>query len=80
MTSPIDDPTLRKIDDLSKRLREWHGEAATLLSDADIRERMEHALLDISYIFEYLKAARFEKEEKLKRGGWKSEAESAGTG
>ena len=78
MTSPIDDPTLKKIDDLLKRLRDWHNDATILLSDADIRERVEHALLDVSYIFEYLKAARSEKEEKLKLGGWKSEAESAG--
>ena len=80
MTSPINDPTLQKIDDLLKRLRDWHREATTLLSDADIRERVEHALLDIGYIFEYLKAARLEKEEKLKPGGLKSEAESAGNG
>ena len=51
-----------------------------LLSDADIQERVEHALLDVSYVFEYLKAARSEKEEKLKSAGWKSEAEGAGNG
>ncbi len=66
MTSPIQDPTLQKIDDLLSRLRAWQSEAATLLSDADIRERVEHALLDVAYVFEYLKAARMEKEEKLK--------------
>jgi hypothetical protein len=78
MTSPIDNPTLQKIDDLLNRLRAWHSDAATLLSDADIRQRVEDALLDISYVFEYLKAARSEKEEKLRSSGWKSEAESAG--
>jgi hypothetical protein len=80
MTSPIDDPTLQKIDVLINRLREWHNDATTLLNDTDIRERVEHALLDVSYVFEYLKAARSEKQEKLKLDGWKSEAESAGNG
>jgi len=77
MTSPIDDPTLQKIDDLLNRLRDWHSDATILLSDGDIRERVEHALLDVSYVFEYLKAARSEKEEKLKSGG-KADAEGAG--
>jgi hypothetical protein len=80
MTSPIDDPTLQEIDALINRLRQWHNDATALLNDTDIRERVEHALLDVSYVFEYLKAARSEKEEKLKLGGWKSEAESAGDG
>lgn len=80
MTSPINHPTLKKIDDLLNRLRDWHSEATILLGDADVRERVEHALLDISYVFEYLKAARAEKEEKLKLDGWKSDAESAGNG
>jgi len=80
MTSPIDHPTLQKIDDLLHRLRDWHHDATMLLSDEDIRERVEHALLDVSYVFEYLKAARSEKEEKLKSAGGKSEAEGAGNG
>jgi len=79
MTSPIEHPTLQKIDDLLNRLRDWHREATMLLSDADIQERVEHALLDVSYVFEYLKAARSEKEEKLKSGG-KANAEGAGNG
>jgi hypothetical protein len=66
MTSPIEDPTLQKIDDLLNSLRAWQSDLTTLLSDADIRERVEHALLDVAYVFEYLKAARLEKEEKLK--------------
>ena len=78
MTSPITDPTLQKIDDLINRLREWHSDASKLLNDTDVQERLEHALLDVSYIFEYLKAARSEKEEKLKLGGLKSDAEGAG--
>jgi 16S rRNA G527 N7-methylase RsmG len=69
MTSPTDDPTLQKIDDLLKWLRAWQTEATTLLSDPDIRERVEHALLDVAYVFEYLKAARSEKEQKLKLAG-----------
>jgi hypothetical protein len=79
MTSPIADPTLQKIDDLINRLRQWHNDATKLLNDTDVQERLEHALLDVSYIFEYLKAARSEKEEKLKLSGWNSDAESAGT-
>ena len=66
MTAPIEDPTLQKIDELLSRLRAWQNDATTLLSDADVRERVEHALLDVAYVFEYLKAARSEKEEKLK--------------
>ena len=51
MSSPIADPTLQKIDDLINRLREWYNDATVLLNDTDIRERVEHALLDVSYVF-----------------------------
>ena len=69
MTSPAEDPTLQKIDELFERLRAWQANATTLLNDPDVRERVEHALLDVAYVFEYLKAARSEKEEKLKLAG-----------
>ena len=66
MPSPMNDPTIQPIDDLLDRLRKWHSDAATLVRDDDVRERVNHALLDVSYIFEYLKTARLEKEQKLK--------------
>jgi hypothetical protein len=61
MTSPAEDPTLQKIDELLDRLRAWQANATTLLSDPDVR--------DVAYVFEYLKAARSEKVEKLKLAG-----------
>ena len=67
MPSPIDDPTIQMIDSLLDRLRKWHRDATTLAHDQDVRERVNHALLDVSYVFEYLKTARSEKEQKLKK-------------
>ena len=69
MPSPLDDPTIKMIDSLLDRLWKWHSDAATLANDADVRDRVNHALLDVSYIFEYLKTARSEKEQKLKKAG-----------
>jgi hypothetical protein len=68
LTSPVDDdPTIRQIDDLLDRLRNWHKDAAALVLDADIRERVNGTLLNVDYAIEHLKAARSDKEEKLKR-------------
>jgi hypothetical protein len=67
MTSPVDDdPTIRQIDSLLDRLRKWHKDAAHLVLDDDIRERVNGTLLNIDYAIEHLKAARSDKEQKLK--------------
>jgi len=57
-------PTIRQIDSLLDRLRNWHKDAAALVLDADIRERVNGTLLNVDYAIEYLKAARSEKEKK----------------
>ena len=62
-----DDPTIRLIDSLLDRLRNWHNDAAALIRDADIRERVHATLLNIDYAIGYLQAARLEKEQKLKK-------------
>ena len=68
MTSPVeDDPTIRQIDNLLDRLRTWHKDAAALGLDDDIRERVNGTLLNVDYAIEHLKAARSDKEQKLKR-------------
>ena len=68
MTSPVeDDPTIRQIDSLLDRLRNWHNDAAALVLDNDIRERVNGTLLNVDYAIEHLKAARSDKEQKLKR-------------
>jgi len=67
LTSPVDeDPTIRQIDALLDRLRNWHKEASALVLDDDIRERVHGTLLNIDYAIEHLKAARSDKEKKLK--------------
>ena len=67
MRSPVDDdPTIRLIDSLLDRLRNWHTDAATLVCDHDIRERVNGTLLNIDYAIVHLTAARSEKEQKLK--------------
>ena len=66
MKSPVDhDPTIRQINSLLDRLRNWHKDAAALVLDDDIRERVNGTLLNIDYAIEYLKAARWDKEQKL---------------
>jgi hypothetical protein len=68
LTSPVDDdPTIRQIDSLLDRLRNWHKDAAALVLDDDIRERVNGTLLNVDYAIEHLKAARSDKEQKLKR-------------
>jgi len=57
---------IRQIDSLLDRLRSWHKDAAALVLDADIRERVHGTLLNVDYAIEHLKAARSEKEQKLK--------------
>jgi len=67
LRSPVDnDPTIRLIDSLLDRLRDWHTDAAALVSDDDIRERVNGTLLNIDYAIVHLTAARSEKEQKLK--------------
>lgn len=67
MTSPVDnDPTIRLIDSLLDRLRKWHNDAAALVRDDDIQERVNSTLLNVDYAIGYLQAARAEKEQKLK--------------
>ena len=61
-----DDPTIRLIDSLLDRLRNWHKDAAALAGDGDIRERINGTLLNIDYAIVHLTAARLEKEQKLK--------------
>jgi hypothetical protein len=56
-------PTIRQIDSLLDRLRNWHKDAAALVLDADIRERVKGTLLNVDYAIEHLKAARSEKEK-----------------
>ena len=67
MTSPEDDPTIRLIDSLLDRLRNWHTDAAALVRDDDVRERVNGTLLNIDYAIGYLQAARLEKEQTLKK-------------
>lgn len=62
-----DDPTIRLIDSLLDRLQSWHKDAAALVRDDDIRERVNGTLLNIDYAIGYLQAARLEKEQKLKK-------------
>jgi len=61
-----DDPTIRLIDSLLDRLRNWHTDAAALVRDDDIGERINGTLLNIDYAIVHLRAARSEKEQKLK--------------
>jgi hypothetical protein len=67
VTSPVDDdPTIQLIDSLLDRLRSWHTDAAALVRDDDIRERVNGTLLNIDYAIDHLMAARSEKEQRLK--------------
>lgn len=58
--------TIREIDNLLDRLRNWHKDAAALVLDADIREWVNGTLLNVDYAIEHLKAARSEKVKNLK--------------
>ena len=66
-STPDDDPTIRLIDSLLDRLRNWHNEATALIRDDDIRELVNSTLLNIDYAIGYLQAARSEREQRLKK-------------